>query len=350
MRVINARNVHQALPLGMHLLSQIGERSPSRAGDVIVAPCPVATVYERPTERVMFHAWRDANPFFHLYESLWMLAGRHDVAPLANYVERMRTFSDDGESFNAAYGSRWRLHEGRDQLVEIAARLRRDPLDRRAVLQIWDASRDLWSERHDPYTGRDAACNLVATFQTRRGRLDMTVHCRSNDILWGCYGANAVHFSMLQEYVASSVGCPVGTYTQVSVNWHAYDAEWERVTRRATLDFSGEEAHLWSSLAAAVASDRYVRGATPFPLVSRQSRVGAWDRECARFVTQDGRAPSDYWTEPFFREVALPLVRAHDLHRDGDAIGAARVVQECVAQDWREACAEWLARRNKVQA
>ena len=33
-------------------------------------------------------------------------------------------------------------------------------------------------------------------------KLCMTVCNRSNDMLWGAYGANVVHMSMLQEFVA----------------------------------------------------------------------------------------------------------------------------------------------------
>jgi len=50
----------------------------------------------------------------------------------------------------------------------------------------------------------------------------MVVFNRSNDMVWGCYGANAVHFSFLHEFIGRSTGLPLGTYTQVSVNLHAY--------------------------------------------------------------------------------------------------------------------------------
>jgi hypothetical protein len=66
-------------------------------------------------------------------------------------------------------------------------------------------------------------CNTIATFQRDfEGRLDLTVFCRSNDIIWGAYGANAVHMSFLLEYMALWIRCPVGVYRQVSVNWHGY--------------------------------------------------------------------------------------------------------------------------------
>jgi thymidylate synthase len=172
----------------------------------------------RPTERVIFWPKRDANPFFHLYESLWMLAGRNDLKPLQRYVKDFDKFSDDGETLAGAYGYRWRIvFDPLDQLVEIAKILRANHDDRRCVLQFWDANYDLGS------SSKDVPCNVSATVQVNvNGALELTVFCRSNYIVLGAYGANAVHLSFLQEYLAHSIGVPVGPYRQVSVNWHAY--------------------------------------------------------------------------------------------------------------------------------
>ena len=217
MKIIQARNVHQALPKAVHLLQQYGVDRNSRVGPVKCAPWPVATVYEHPQERVVFWPQRDANPAFHLYESLWMLAGRHDLAPLLRYVKDFGKFSDDGKTLSSAYGYEWRRAHDEDQLIVIAQRLRADPDDRRCVLSMWDPAYHLGAD------WKDVPCNTTAVFQrSLEGCLDLTVFCRSNDIVWGAYGANAVHFSVLQEYMATWIGCPIGRYTQVSVNWHAY--------------------------------------------------------------------------------------------------------------------------------
>lgn len=217
MRVIEAVNVHQALPPALNLLRKEGVRRESRNGPVLVAPWPVTTVYQLPSQRVMFWPERDANPALHLYESLWMLQGRNDVAPLLRYAKQFSEYTDDGTTLHGAYGHRWRHHFGFDQLGPIVERLKANPEDRRCVLGMWDPKTDL--DRN----GKDVPCNDIVTFQRDyRGRLDMAVFCRSNDIIWGAYGANAVHFSFLQEYVATHIGCPVGTYSQISVNWHAY--------------------------------------------------------------------------------------------------------------------------------
>lgn len=238
MKILQVRNVQEALPRALRLLDNEGVERSSRNGPVLLGPS-VTTVYERPCERVIFWPERDANPFFHLYEALWMLAGRNDVAGPARYAKNMVNYSDDGETFHGAYGHRWRrwladwskppsketgLNARLDQLELIAIELRENPDSRRCVLQMWDGQYDLGR------SGKDLPCNLTVTFQRGiEGELNLTVFCRSNDIIWGAYGANAVHFSVLLEYMALWIGCAVGTYTQVSVNWHAYLDAFEKV-------------------------------------------------------------------------------------------------------------------------
>lgn len=221
MLVLKVRNAHGALPTALGALRCDGILRSSRNGDVLYYPTPVSTVYERPEERVVFWPQRDYNIAFVLYEALWMLAGRNDVKPLTRYVKTFWEFSDDGVILHGAYGHRWRhlggFRNDYDQLTPIINRLIHDPDDRRCVLQIWNAYTDLG------LSSKDVPCNLTITFQRgAKGELNMAVFCRSNDILFGAYFANAFHFGFLLEYMASKIGCPMGTYTQVSVNWHGY--------------------------------------------------------------------------------------------------------------------------------
>lgn len=167
----------------------------SRNGPVLIVPEPVLVTYAHPRERVLFNTARDANPFFHLFESLWMLAGRNDVAPLKYYVHDIDQFSDDGETFHGAYGHRWRHSERRqwntggdclatplDQLDEIVQELREEPGSRRVVLQMWDVDQDLGvsvKTKDKPCLagevkfrspeGEVAIRNLAKLFQTRKG-------------------------------------------------------------------------------------------------------------------------------------------------------------------------------------
>jgi len=219
LRVLEVRNVHAALPQGLDLIAKHSVSRDSRFGKVLVLPWPVATVYSHPLERVIFWEERDANPFFHLYEALWMLAGRNDVEPLLRYVKTFNQFSDDGETIHDAYGHRWRKRfHGVDQIREIVYALKQNRDDRRCVLQMWSPESDLGR------VGKAFPCNLTATFQVGvQGKLDMTVFCRSNDMILGAYGANAFHFSMLLEYMAARIGVEPGVYTQISTNMHIYD-------------------------------------------------------------------------------------------------------------------------------
>lgn len=217
MQILNVRNAHEGLPQAIELLHQWGRERASRGGPVRVAPWPVVIEYRRPEERCVFWPERDYNPAFVVYEALWMLAGRRDLAPLTRYVREFGRYSDDGVYLHGAYGWRWRRAFDTDQLALIAHALSEDASDRRAVLQIWDAAMDLGRN------GRDVPCNVTATLQRDYdGALDLTVFCRSNDAIWGTFYANAFQFSVLLEYMAAWIGCEPGMYRQISVNFHAY--------------------------------------------------------------------------------------------------------------------------------
>jgi thymidylate synthase len=324
---IEVRNVHDALPVALRLLSHLGVSQSTRNGPVKRFSGPVSTAYERPMERVMFHPERDCNPFFHLYESLWMLAGRRDVKSVAHYVKRMADFSDDGKNFHAAYGHRWRRHFGLDQLAELIKILANNPNDRRAVLQMWDSRVDLGRE------GKDFPCNTIATFEVDFvGQLAMTVFNRSNDIVWGAYGANAVHFSIMQEYIAASLGLVCGPYHQVSTNFHGYVTTLEPVMMLANVK---KEAN------------PYVSGEVqPFPMMPEGQ--AAFDLDLDTYMA---RGPIVGFSTAFFRKVVTPMHYAHEMYKTSSVdryTDAIEIVSQCAATDWRKAATEWLRRREKA--
>lgn len=370
MIVLDPRNVNYALPMGVDLVHRIGLPEPSRAGDVLRVPVPVTTVYSRPCERVLFHDWRDANPFFHLVESMWMLAGRNTLADLTPYVARMKEYSDDGGVTQpAAYGHRWRFFaDGRtngdlpaiDQLDWVVARLRDNERDRRVVIQMWDPETDMTAADAG---GRDVPCNLEALPWVSEGKLHLTVFNRSNDMVWGAYGANAVHFSVLLEYLAARIGLEVGTYTQISNNFHAY------------VETAGDPQACWPTAWGGM--DPYAQGlVVPFQLntdwdMSENSVADpngaeggimtAFRRD--RIMRQDltvffehGAAESSTKARwPFLKRVVVPMALAHQHwkgHRGEDRYeGALEILDRCEASDWRLAGKEWIMRRyNKWKA
>ena len=336
MRVLKVRNVHEGLHAGLRLLNDEGETSESRNGSVMRLPEPVATVYTNPCERVLFWSARDANPFFHLYEALWMLAGREDVKPLLRYAKQIKEYSDDGQTMHGAYGYRWRTCFVVDQLEVIVNRLKEDPSDRRCVLQMWSTINDL------DIVSKDLPCNVTATFQIFDGKLNLVVFCRSNDIIWGCYGANAVHFSTLLEYMALHIGCEVGTYKQVSVNWHAYNEVLETTGVGKILEYlmdnpyDGEGAVRVSPMASAVhpngaSLDEVIRGLlfcadeNHFMLVpSCEWQAVVWTVFRAHAVYSNLRAPEKFQ----------------------EALAVLRETPEIQDVDWIVAAREWIERRQ----
>jgi thymidylate synthase len=394
------RNVNEAftkLVGAVHSGSIPTRRSPSRYGDVRVIDEPVTITYERPRERVLFNAARDCNPFFHLTESLWMLAGREDVAPLAYYNSRMPEFSDDGKVFNGAYGNRWRNWrvpaedkpfpmgtDGEpwrsvrwaavDQLDVIVDELRADPTSRRMVLEMWSVHSDLL-RAVGPNKSRDVCCNLNAMFLVRpelcprcggpgchacedpraevdvdgncaqypgadRKVLDITVCNRSNDLVWGMLGANVVQFSFLQEYLAGRLGVEVGRYHQVTNNLHVYDKTWHP--------------DRWLGPEPSGLDELGLRYPGTSPLMKDPE---AFDWGLGLFVSMfSGTCPVDdlertVWKCPWLENVAKPMLLAFAHYKAARAGGGSwdatfDTVSDCAAPDWRKAGYEWLLRRR----
>lgn len=179
---IRARNINDAYTQGMCLMAQHGVTRTTRNGPAYVVPEPVATHYGAPCERVLFDEARDANPFFHLFEALWMLSGADDVAVPAFFVPQIAMYSDDGLTFHAAYGERWNRY---DQLERTIQHLQQDPTSRRAIIELWDPLLDGF-----PFTSKDFPCNTTLKLEIVDGALNMVVFNRSNDIVWGCLAAD----------------------------------------------------------------------------------------------------------------------------------------------------------------
>lgn len=352
-------------------------KSTSRVGDVLYIQEPVTITYTHPRERVLFNQARDCNPFMHVYEALWMLAGRNDISPVAYYAANYAKQVQDGDSpyANGAYGYRWRHHRkivhthtdpmGRpqyswetiDQLKLIVEQLKAKPDSRRCVLQMWNVEDDLLKID----TSKDVCCNTHAYFSlrpkfyqdspmpgvTRQALiyyLDMTVCNRSNDLIWGALGANVVHFSFLQEYLAACIGCEVGVYNQFTNNLHVYTDRFEpekwladrTVDEYSQTDYAGQ----------------HYKGIPlkPFPLIKDPA---TFDRECAEFVEQNSslKMVTDnqyvhHWTEPFLECVAQPMCYAFHFHKSRDYDEAMFWTDRIKADDWRIASTNWLLKRR----
>lgn len=333
MYVIRVDNVCEALPFGIGYLLKQGYREISRDGEVLVSPSPVTTVYSHPQKCVLTNSVRDSNPFFTLGEALWVLNGQKDAAFLNRYVSDFGSrFAEADGNIHGAYGYRLRKHFGNDQLAEVIAKLRRDPSTRQAVISMWDPAQDLAGEF------KDRPCNLTIVFNITDDRLNMMVYNRSNDIVMGAYGANAVHFSFIQQYVAGMLGLKVGLYWQVSFNYHAYQRDIDKLVLRAGVEYDRD-------LVSALYSP--YKGA-PQPLIDAPD---TFDAELAYFMSRAKNG--DLWggwpafKNRFLRWTALPMLQAHAQFKNKDYSAASLTLTHIRADDWGTEARMWLSRRLK---
>lgn len=303
-----------------------GKEVQTRNGRALRITEPVLTQIYNPQERVLFHAKRDANPIFHLYEALWMLSGSNEVLPLKMFNSRIHQYSDDGVVFNGAYGYRMRHHFGVDQLLSVIDILKNNPESRQAVVQLWDAD-DLNKNT------LDKCCNTQLVFEVNDGKLNMTTFNRSNDAWWGYAGANAVHFTVIMEFVAGAVGVDLGMYSTVSTNLHLYldlyDAE--RYLDKAP-DTSGDE--FYSSYSICV-PDNILDGTTPELFLE----------DCRKLMNPAGSY--DDVRSPFLVNTMIPMMKVAYARKNGETgYDQLRMIQ---AEDWHDATSLYIKNRETAK-
>jgi thymidylate synthase len=162
---------------------------------------------------------------------------------------------------------------------------------------------------------KDHPCNTHITLRIVEGRLNMLVMNRSNDLIWGMMGSNIVCFTMLQEYLAGQIGCPVGTYSVVTANLHVYPEmpRYAEIMNEATINHPALRCESMRGLSHTIR------------------------RESLAFIK--GYVPRNSW----FRDVAEPMHRAYVTKTWRLRLSYAMLI-ECPA--WREAATRWLLRRE----
>ena len=301
----NIQEMYNELMYTMHLF---GKQAETRNGDVLSIEEPVLVRVTHPCERVLNDPIRHANPFFHVMEFVWMMAGESDVTWIEQFNGQMREYAEDNGHLHAAYGYRWREAFGIDQISVVIEMLRKDPDTRRAVIAMWSAQADL------DVDAKDLPCNTHIYFRLLHGRLNMMVCNRSNDVVWGMTGANAVHMTFLQELVAQAIQVEVGEYQVVTMNAHVYLALPH--LDKMLVPPKGNASPLEST-----------------PLLSKGELYEEFLTECRDFVHKPEEMPNNFW----LRNVAHPM-RKWYLGTSRNLIDLNRIL----ADDWRDACKKWL--------
>jgi thymidylate synthase len=288
----------------------------SRNGPVKTLPGPLMVEVLDPTQRVITDRARNANPFFHVMEFVWMMAGRNDAEWISNFNSRMAEYAEEDGNYHGAYGFRWRHHFDGDQVDSVIKQLAADPDSRRAMIAMWDPN---WDTFMGPK--KDHPCNTHIYFRIRDKKLTMTVCNRSNDIVWGMTGANAVHMSLLQELMANALGIDVGSYYVMTNNAHMYPEllpNYEDIMRT----YGPDDIYGYC--------DRHT------PLLHSNESYDSFVDACIKFTNYPSEETGIIWID----RVAYPMLRAFLCKEE--PLHSLEYCQQIIAQDWKMAALEWI--------
>lgn len=309
---ITGKNVPHAWQEAWWVAKHHWQEGESRNGRVLSVPYPTLLTIKAPTERVLFDPIRDANPFFHVMEFVWMMAGSNDAKWISQFNKRMMSYADDG-ILRGAYGWRWRNPS--DQIANTITLLRKDATTRQVVLSMWDPLYD-----GPRASTSDRPCNTHIYFRVIKGQLDMTVCNRSNDMIWGMLGANAVHMTLLHEMVAAACQMSIGEYRVFTNNLHVYPD----IPRFRDMSEPGSVYDYYDTV-------------SYFPLLGDRESYLDLRADCEQLL----RDPLDWHFNTVWMEaVAWPMYNAYLFKQERD-----QWIKRIFAEDWRLACEQWVARR-----
>ena len=175
-------------------------------------------------------------------EAAWMLEGRNDVESVSKYVDGVRRFSDDGETFYGAYGPKIIT-----QTSYIIDTFLKDNDSRQAVINIW---------RENPRSSKDIPCTLSLQFILREASNDLWLHTiatmRSNDV-WLGTPYDTFNFSAISFYIAChlnrvGIKCKLGSLNIQAGSRHIYENDFKKLDDIFISNYSDESELSFNSL------------------------------------------------------------------------------------------------------
>lgn len=155
-------------------------------------------------------------------EFQWYVSGSLNVSDINKFSSFWDSLADSNGTVNSNYGfialkEKW---SGKSQVEWCIDRLHDDIHSRQAVIN--------YNQPRHKYVGnKDFVCTLSQQFRINsEGALDTIVHMRSNDLIFG-FSYDVQWFTYLQEYIANSVGVPVGRYHHIAQSLHVYEKHFE---------------------------------------------------------------------------------------------------------------------------
>lgn len=228
-------------------------------------PEPIIIKISNPLSRLVTIPERKWNCFLPYAESLWLASGQNDMNMIGYYLKNLYNYSDDGEYMRAGYGPRLRCYNGNsidykknisdesnsfeyseiDQYRFIVLKFKEDPFTRQAVISIGDPTKDNFEKNNTLKSTKDFPCTRLLHFirKADKPQLDLYVHLRSNDFLWGASAVNIFNFTFMQEYFSKLLNLEVGEYYHIVNNLHYYDSQREQLEELSSIDYSEDLSH-----------------------------------------------------------------------------------------------------------
>ncbi|MDR3229649.1 MAG: thymidylate synthase, partial [Puniceicoccales bacterium] len=175
-------------------------------------------------------------------ELLWMVAGRTDNQWLNERrvtiwdewatAEQCARFGRAPGDLGPIYGHQWRnfgatrrdggsyARDGRDQLAEVIATIKRDPTSRRLIVTGWNPC------EADAVTL--PPCHTLFQFHVGGGRLSCQLYQRSGDLFLGV-PFNIASYALLTSMVAQVTGLQPGDFVHTFGDAHIYQNHLEQV-------------------------------------------------------------------------------------------------------------------------
>lgn len=326
------RNITNALFNTLENILKNGTRVGSRDQEQMEI-LSTLTKINHPSERFLVLPYRNNNVFAQIAETLWVLAGRNDLAFLTNYLPRAEDFSDDKITWRAAYGPRLRNWKGKiDQLQEVVNRFKEDPLTKRAVMNIFDPESDYQDTK-------DVPCNNWLHFIQRNGSVDLHVTVRANDAIWGFSGINFFEWSVLHEIIANSLGWKVGKLSWYVGTFHVYSRHYstaEKICKIANLK-SMYEFNI-KPTPVVVGVDKLDEILNLVFKAEKFSKMGEFNKS-----SEIERGIND----PFFKNASVILKIHNALNLNVDSNIVTNYLRELGETDFHIAAIEYLSRRWK---
>ena len=202
------------ISIAQFLLS-MGRRVVVRGREIMELKEPLFFQVLNPRTRGVRNPARRFRIGFAFGEFFWILFHYNDLKRISYFASNYRDYSDDGVVLRGAYGPRLQW----EKVVEL---LKKDKTSRRVVLDIYNDKIDLGVD------SKDIPCTLTLDFLLRDEKLDLLVSMRSSDLFLGIL-YDFFNFSLLQEYIASLLGCKLGKTSFILASSHFYLDDIEKI-------------------------------------------------------------------------------------------------------------------------